>query len=51
MFLAYCLNPADLSWTPAVHLATAEACFHYCRMHHVWAPEIRITTALVKPLP
>jgi hypothetical protein len=43
MFLGYCLNPADQSWTPPVHLATAEEAFHYCAMHHRWTDEIRIT--------
>jgi hypothetical protein len=43
MFLGYCLNPADGSWTPAVHLETAEAAYRYCWLHHRWAPEIRIT--------
>jgi hypothetical protein len=45
MFLGYCLNPADQSWTPPVHLATAEEAFHYCRLHHGWIDEIRITDA------
>ena len=44
-FLAYCLIPVDGSWTPPVHLETAEECFHYCLMHHVWTPEIRVTDA------
>lgn len=43
MFLGYCLNPADQSWTPAVHLATAEEAYCYCGLHHRWASEIRIT--------
>jgi hypothetical protein len=41
-FLGYCLNPADGSWTPPVHLVTVEACSRYCVLHHRWAPEIRI---------
>jgi hypothetical protein len=43
MFLGYCLNPADHSWTPAVHLKEADDCFRYCFLHYRWSPEIRIT--------
>lgn len=42
MFLGYCLNPANGSWTPPVRLETAEAAFGYCMLHYRWAPEIRI---------
>jgi hypothetical protein len=43
MFLAYCLNPVDQSWTPAVHLKEAVDCFTYCFLHYRWSPEIRVT--------
>ena len=43
MYLAYCLNPANATWTPPVHLNTPEECFDYCLLHHVWALEIRVT--------
>lgn len=42
MFRGYCLNPADGSWTPPVHLDTPEQAYTYCGLHHIWAPEIRI---------
>lgn len=42
MYLAYCLNPANGSWTPAVHLDTAEAAFRYCLLHYRWTEEIRV---------
>ena len=41
-FWGYCRNPVDDSWTPSVRLDTAEACYHYCLLHHGWAPEILI---------
>jgi hypothetical protein len=43
MFLAYCLNPVNQRWTPAIHLKEAAHCFRYCFLHYVWSPEIRIT--------
>jgi hypothetical protein len=43
MFLAYCLDPADQRWTPAVHLEEAADCFAYCFLHYRWAQEIRVT--------
>ena len=42
MYLGYCLSPFDSRWTPPVHLETAEECYTYCALHHVWAQEIRI---------
>ena len=42
-YLAYCRNPVDQSWTSPVHLETPADCFRYAYLHHIWAPEIRIT--------
>ncbi len=43
MYFGYCLIPFDNCWTPPVHLETAEAAFCYCKLHHRWFQEIRIT--------
>jgi len=43
MFLAYCLNPIDQSWTPPVHCRTAAEAYRYCALHHTYIREIRVT--------
>jgi hypothetical protein len=42
-FWGYCLHPVDGTWAPRGRLDSAEAAYHYWVLHHIWAPEVRIT--------